>query len=393
MRLSDLLHLSGGLTPDADQKINLYRSNGTEVHSTAYTLRGANGMLAPDDDPLLQSNDLVSVRGNAVFVSMTETVTLSGEVEHPGVYPAYDGSRQTPKTLYQLISQAGGTMPDTFPAGIVLYRQQAAIHTNLQQQELARTMRNLDEAVGILTTPTPAGTTRPTSPAPPEAASTPAMTTTPSIPGADTASGTKPAVVVEPTSGELTPPAPTAQANPTAIAQAQTVDSISRTLAKALVTDQGNTVVLVIPPRSMQEQQFSLSIPINAEPIIKSQGKFGDIALEPGDIIYVPKRPTTVTVMGGVINNGSVVYHEGQSLDYYLNAVGGISADGNKQSVVVMRMNGLVLPLRKAKTINPGDIIIVPTKHMLQVIHTQGTAERVLQTISQTALSVLPFIK
>jgi hypothetical protein len=66
-----------------------------------------------------------------------------------------------------------------------------------------------------------------------------------------------------------------------------------------MTTDQGNKVVLVIPPRRMEDKGYSLSIPVNAVPILKSEGKDGDFILEPGDVIVVPERPSTITVRGG----------------------------------------------------------------------------------------------
>lgn len=117
------------------------------------------------------------------------------------------------------------------------------------------------------------------------------------------------------------------------------------------------------------------------------------MTLEPGDIVTVPKRPTTVTVLGGVNNNGSLLFEDGKSLDFYLDHLGGLSGDGDRKRTVVMRMNGTVLPAAHAGAIRPGDIIIVPTKYMLQVINTRGSLERALRTVSELALSYLPFAK
>lgn len=410
LKLSDLLHLAGGLKPEADNTIDIYRMEGDKVSTISCKTTIVDGKPAFNIDPLLASNDLVSVRGNASFVKTTETITIDGEVNHPGAYPAYERTKQTPKTLYEILTKAGGILPDAYPAGIVLYRQQSALYTDRQQTALGNTMRDLDANVGIpmkpaanpaqpLPTPSsqPGSATASTPPATSSNTSTAssAATTSTTTPSSSTPSTTTPASGVDDANAKLAVPSTTSTTTltPAQIAKAQSVENASASLAQVLMTDQGNSVVLVIPPRSMQTQQYSLSVPIDAEPILRSKGKRGDITLEPGDIVYVPKRPTTVSVLGGVVSNGSVVYQEGKKMDYYLTAVGGTSPDGEQSRTVIMRMNGLVVPQRLAKTIQPGDIIIVPTKHMLRVISTQGTIQNALRTLSELAISFLPFKK
>ena len=130
---------------------------------------------------------------------------------------------------------------------------------------------------------------------------------------------------------------------------------------------------------------------LNLSLILK--GKTGDIVLQPGDVLFVPERPTTVTILGGVINNGSVVFEENKNLAYYLALAGGVSPDGEAKRIVVMRLNGRVVPLKQVKSIEPGDIIIVPTKFMVTNIHTKGALERAFQSISEAALSVFSLSK
>lgn len=370
MKLSDVLHLVGGLKPEAEPTVYLFRLSGERVLSQPYPITfDERGQPKLAVDPLLQTNDLVSVRGNAMYVSTTETVQVGGEVLYPGTYPVYDGTRQKPKTLYDVLTQSGGLLTDAYPAGIILYRAQGAIHTERAQQELARTMRDLDRSVGLLPGAKP--------PLPTESSS--GTTLGHPVPAANAGATTAPATINAAASAEL--------------AKAQTVTSISRSLAQVFSSDQSRTIVLVVPPRSMEEQQFSLSIPVDAEPLLRSKGQKGNLTLEADDIIYIPKRPTTVTLLGGVINNGAVVYEEGKTLNSYIDAVGGLAPDGDIKRTIVMRMNGLVVPLKQARTINPGDIIIVPTKHILHLIHTSGPFERALRTISEAALSFLPFSK
>lgn len=359
MKLSDLLHLAGGLKPDARPQIDIYRIENGVARTETIPVRFQNDVAVPERDVLLQARDLVSVQGNADFTSVTETITIEGLVAHPGVYPAYNENRRQPKTFYQALKEAGGLLPEAYPNGIVLYRDQAAIHNNRQQQELNRTLNYLDATVGLNSAVGANGNaTAPTG--------TP-VTGAPSIGTAATAAADQ--------------------------ARAQNVNSISRSLAQVISSDNGDNVVLVAPPRSMQEQTFSLTLPVDAKPVVDSNGKVGDFVLQPGDVLRVPERPTTVTVLGGVINNGSVVFEENKNLTYYLNLVGGVAPDGEVKRTVVMRLNGRVVPLKLVKTIEPGDIIIVPTKFMVTKIPTKSSLQRALQSISEAALSVFSISK
>lgn len=420
LRVSDALTLAGGLKPDAQPTVDVFRQEGETVNKTSYAVHIVDGRIQLDVDPFLHANDLVSVQGNSSYVKVTDTVMIEGEVKLPGTFPVYDGTRQTPKTLYQALAQAGGLLPDAYAAGVVLYRQQSSVYTAGQQWGLNKTTGAFDALAGIASPKAPAtGQSRaidapktnetdvmaaPTRKEPVggfanetrkpvssgentgSASDTPAQ---PNESAQDTGTGT-------PMPADPAAPATTAALSPTVTAESAqqvNINNITRSIAQVISTGKDSSVVLVIPPRSMSMQDFSLSLPVNAERIISSKGKEGDIMLEPGDIVYVPKRPTTVTVLGGVIANGAVMYQQGKSVEYYLNSVGGIAQDGDHKHTVIMRVNGQILPLKNAKGVQPGDVIIVPTKHIIQAINTQSSIERVLSTMSQLALTALPFIR
>ncbi|HEY3377213.1 MAG TPA: SLBB domain-containing protein [Armatimonadota bacterium] len=373
MKLSDALYLAGGPRPEAARSVDVYHKVDGQIRTTTYAMQSINGKLLPTADPLLAPDDLVSVREDSRFAHATETVSVEGEVHAPGAFPAYHGARQDPLTLYQALKQAGDLMPGAYQPGIVLYRKQAALYTTVQQWELTKTMSNLDSIAGV----------KPTLPA--QSPMLPATANGPDVPLNDllTNQGGAAAQTV----------APAGKPASLDSAEAENVNSLANSLAKVITTGKDTSVALIIPPRSLQNQQFSVSIPVDVETLMRSQGKEGDIALEPDDIVYVPKRPVTVTVLGGVTNNGSVTYQPGKTLNDYLNAVGGVSPDGDMKRTVVMHVNGQLAPVKQAKTIRPGDIIIVPTKVIVQTIHTEGVIPRLLQSISQMALSILPFKK
>lgn len=96
-----------------------------------------------------------------------------------------------------------------------------------------------------------------------------------------------------------------------------------------------------------------------------------DLALENGDRLYVPPRPTTVGVFGSVFNGGSYLFGEGRSLSEYLRLAGGPTKGADASSTFVIRANGSVVSGRQSSgwfgsndvediSAQPGDTIFVP---------------------------------
>ncbi len=97
-----------------------------------------------------------------------------------------------------------------------------------------------------------------------------------------------------------------------------------------------------------------------------------ELALEDGDRLYIPPRPTTVGVFGSVFNAGSYLYSGSRSVDDYLNLAGGPTKGADQGSVFVVRANGSVVASPQGKgwfagkqdlagvPAVPGDTVFVP---------------------------------
>ena len=98
-----------------------------------------------------------------------------------------------------------------------------------------------------------------------------------------------------------------------------------------------------------------------------------ELALEDGDRVYVPPRPTTVGVFGSVFNGGSYLYTGERRVDDYLRLAGGPTRGADIDSAFVIRANGSVESNRQGQTgwlsrgtrlasvrAEPGDTIYVP---------------------------------
>jgi protein involved in polysaccharide export with SLBB domain len=97
-----------------------------------------------------------------------------------------------------------------------------------------------------------------------------------------------------------------------------------------------------------------------------------DLALEDGDRIYIPARPSTVGVFGSVFNAASYLHQPGRTVDDYLRLAGGPTKGADEGSVFLIRANGDVVSARQTAGwfdkvgeirrlgTEPGDTLFVP---------------------------------
>jgi len=96
------------------------------------------------------------------------------------------------------------------------------------------------------------------------------------------------------------------------------------------------------------------------------------LALEDGDRLFIPPRPTTVGVFGSVFNGGSYLFTDGRTLGDYLALAGGPTRGADESSTFVIRANGSVVSSQQkgnwisrsgdlgGTRAEPGDTVFVP---------------------------------
>jgi polysaccharide biosynthesis/export protein len=94
-----------------------------------------------------------------------------------------------------------------------------------------------------------------------------------------------------------------------------------------------------------------------------------DIALEDGDRLVVPRRPSMVSVFGTVFNESTFLHRTEKTVGDYLSQAGGPRKEADRSSMYVLRADGSVLSTRgagfftralTAMYLMPGDAIVVP---------------------------------
>lgn len=108
-------------------------------------------------------------------------------------------------------------------------------------------------------------------------------------------------------------------------------------------------------------------ITVTADPTILAVKPELDTLLQPGDFIYVPKRPSTVAVSGEVLNPGSFQYRPDMTVDDYIDLAGGYSNVAEDDETFVIMPDGSartissgVLSFLGSDPIPPGSTIVVP---------------------------------
>ncbi|UEM22953.1 SLBB domain-containing protein [Skermanella mucosa] len=131
------------------------------------------------------------------------------------------------------------------------------------------------------------------------------------------------------------------------------------------------------PPAAQIERARTLSsefrdaqpigrITVEADPARLALRPELDIVLEPGDRIFFPKRPLTVTVTGEVLAPASLQFSPAKDADDYIGEAGGMTQYADSSRAFVLKPDGSAQPLKisfwnhEQTTLVPGSTIIVP---------------------------------
>ena len=99
---------------------------------------------------------------------------------------------------------------------------------------------------------------------------------------------------------------------------------------------------------------------INLEKILEGD-KEEDIVLQDGDTIFIPKKPSGVSVLGSVASTGTIKYIKGKNVGYYLEKAGGFTRNADKGEIRLVKASGKVIKCGlRFRDIEPGDVIVVP---------------------------------
>jgi protein involved in polysaccharide export with SLBB domain len=140
--------------------------------------------------------------------------------------------------------------------------------------------------------------------------------------------------------------------------QANLAKSGDSTAAQAAITAQTSLT------SALEDQSDPGRVVLDLDENDKWVGSVRDPVLENGDRLIVPFRPATVTVLGKVMNPGTLMARKRASFNDYIKLAGGLARDADLTRAYLLRANGEAVPRRTASRVTAGDAIIVPPREV-----------------------------
>ncbi|HJT68619.1 MAG TPA: SLBB domain-containing protein [Terriglobales bacterium] len=141
MSAADLVRVAGGFkrgayTETAD--LTHYELvNGTNVAGESVNVQIAKAMAGePDSDVRLHDGDVLTIKQVTGWKDVGASITVNGEVIHPGTYGIQEGER-----LSSILQRAGGLRGDAYPYGVVFERKQVRQLEQENREQLIRQVR------------------------------------------------------------------------------------------------------------------------------------------------------------------------------------------------------------------------------------------------------------
>lgn len=144
---------------------------------------------------------------------------------------------------------------------------------------------------------------------------------------------------------------------------------------------------------TLREARAAGRVVVEANPVILLARPDLDILLEPGDVLAMPKRPQDVTVVGAVLNPGSLTFRQGWRAAEYIQASGGAQRFADASRVFVVLPNGEAAPAGQGffqdggPPLAPGSLVMLPQDPA--PFETWGYIRDVTQILGQLTISSL----
>ena len=150
--------------------------------------------------------------------------------------------------------------------------------------------------------------------------------------------------------------------------EARALDAQLASLASSPdANDRAKVSFLTTLTQRVREQPALGRITVTADLAILRVKPELDPLLEPGDTLVIPPRPSTVTITGEVLNQGSFQYQAGLSARDYITLAGGETQGADDARIFVVLPDGTARPIQESwltfndsNLIPPGATVVVP---------------------------------
>ncbi|MDB5393589.1 MAG: hypothetical protein JWM91_1095 [Rhodospirillales bacterium] len=116
-----------------------------------------------------------------------------------------------------------------------------------------------------------------------------------------------------------------------------------------------------------------------------------DVVMEPGDQLFIPRRPSSVVIAGEVMSPGGIQFRADRSVSTYVALAGGLTEIADEDHMFVIQPDGSAVRvngdswLSEPPELAPGSVIVVPRK--LRHFTWDSLLEDVIQVTSQAAIT------
>ncbi|WP_426954755.1 SLBB domain-containing protein [Muricoccus radiodurans] len=142
---------------------------------------------------------------------------------------------------------------------------------------------------------------------------------------------------------------------------------------------------------TLREARAAGRMVVEANPVVLAARPELDVLLEPGDLLVIPKRPNEVTVVGAVLNPGSLQFATGWRAVQYVRAAGGAQRFADEGRAFVVLPNGQSVPAGLGSwqaggpPVPPGSLVVVPQDP--SPYETWGFIRDLTQVLGQLSIS------
>jgi protein involved in polysaccharide export with SLBB domain len=142
----------------------------------------------------------------------------------------------------------------------------------------------------------------------------------------------------------------------------------------------------------LRNQKAVGRVAIAADPSVLASRPEMDPLLEAGDVLYIPQRPSTIAVLGQVMQPGNFPYRPGMTLEDYVEQAGGYAAMSDESLTFIVLPDGSARRVQKswlsfdAQNLPPGSTIVVPRD--VTPLNTRQLILDVSSIFSQFAVSI-----
>lgn len=173
--------------------------------------------------------------------------------------------------------------------------------------------------------------------------------------------------------------------------QSQVVALLGTASTQNAVTPTEVQYVSQLADRLRQAQGEGGRVAIQLDPKTLAGHPELDVVLEPGDRLYIPRKPNSVIVAGEVMSPSGIQYRDKLTVKSYIEQAGGVTDIADEGHIFVIQPDGSAVQaseggwLGESTSLAPGSVIVVPRD--LRPFSFDRVFSNIIQTTSQLAVT------